>query len=60
MFFLFSASIVKDEQRVEYKDVSLLGKLDSKKFFSSKTIFDVTFACQGEIFPANRIILAGT
>ena len=49
----------KDDGAIELKDDNLLGKLDSNDFFKSETFSDVLVECQGEKFPAHRIILAG-
>ena len=47
------------EKSVELKDENLMGKLDLKGFFMSDTFADVKIECQGEMFPAHRIVLSG-
>ena len=57
MHFLVPA--FKDEKTIQLKDKNLLGKLDPKDFFMSETFSDVVVECQGDTYPAHRIILAG-
>ena len=41
------------------KDENLLGKMVPTEFFKSETFSDVVVECEGQTFPAHRIILAG-
>ena len=54
-----SVPALQDEKTVELKDENLMGKLDPKEFFMSETFADVVVECEGETFPAHRIVLAG-
>ena len=44
---------------IEPKDTNMLGKLDTQEFLMSETFSDITIECQGETFPAHRIVIAG-
>ena len=58
--FVFECLSGKTREQLKWRMENLLGKMAPNEFFKSETFSDVVVECEGQTFPAHRIILAGT